>query len=89
MEKITSDEFYSTFLTKRGADRGLLKRAIETMEIDTGIKMACTYRHITPPPGKPQTVCKGRVAANVCAKNLGLKVTSRCIEGMLYVLRIW
>jgi hypothetical protein len=93
MERITSDEFNSlppaSSGNVSGRHKGPLRLAIEVMDIDTGIKMACTYRHITPPPGRPQTACKGRVAANVCAKKLGLRVTSRCIEGMLYVLRIW
>ena len=84
MEKITPDEFYSTFLTKRGADRGLLKRAIETMEIDTGIKMTCVFNHT----GPSQNRCSGRAAAYVYAIEAGMKVSSRCIEGMLYVLRI-
>lgn len=83
MEKITSDEFYSLPSAYRGSDRGPLRRAIEAMEIDTGIKMTCIYNHT----GTSQVRCNGKAAAYVCATKAGVKISTRCIEGMLYVLR--
>ena len=65
-----------------------LTLAIRDIQPGEGFKVTCTYKHFPHKTnGKAYTACSGISTAHQTANRLGFKVSCKCREGMLYVLR--
>jgi hypothetical protein len=79
IEEITAAEFP---YIRPGGGKALSAEsvAVQGLEIDTGFKVPCRWKHI-------EGRCSGWSLVSMAAKRYGAKVHSTCRDGTLYVLR--
>ena len=77
---ITADEF-------PGSRVGEMEMALSSLELSQGFSTSCTWKHYT--VGKSQNICAGTNAFRRIARDkIDIKITTKCREGTLYVLRV-
>jgi hypothetical protein len=86
IKSITAEEFYS-LKNKRQQPRTPLTLAVRGIQPGEGFKLPCTYQHFPHGDG-PSAACGGLAIAHQTANRLGFKVSCKCREGILYVLRV-
>ena len=85
MQDITSEEFYDVARKQNSSKKGrpLSPEAIKLQELDigAGFVVPCTWTHF-------KYRCLGMNTMHVRAKRRGMRITARCWEKNLYVLRL-
>jgi len=87
LEDITKAEFEKIPGSRRpGSGRHKLPETLrlETLLVDEGFKVPCRWKHSPP----PKNGCGGHGIMHGVARRAGFKISSRCWQGTVYVLRV-
>jgi hypothetical protein len=85
--KITAEEFNSIEIQRRGGGHPVspLGLALRDVQPGEGFKLPCTYKHRS--YLQNAITCSGISSAHGTANRHGFKVTCKCKNGILYIMR--
>ena len=80
IERITKEEFMAI---RNRRNPGPLNTEIREVQVGDAFKTGCQWKHAEATNG-----CNGAAIARDIAKRMGKKLTCRCKDGTLYIMRI-